>query len=56
MDQKDPVARRHVATDKRQMNGKNQHIKCLSKVLGHKVLPKQLQCALALILQVSEHY
>ncbi len=31
-------------------------IKCLSKVLGHHVPPEQLQCSLALILQVSELY
>ena len=35
-----------------QIKGKT-NIHCLSKVLGHHVLPEQLQCALALILQVS---
>ncbi len=28
------------------------NIKCLTKVLGHHMPPEQLQCALALILQV----
>lgn len=31
-------------------------MKCLSKVLGHRVLPEQLQCSLASILKVSELY
>ena len=38
-----------------QIKGKT-NIHCLSKVLGHHVLPEQLQCTLALILQVSELY
>ncbi len=37
------------------MKGKT-NMKCLSKVLGHRVPPQQLQCALALILQVSDLY
>ncbi len=35
-----------------QIEGKT-NIKCCSKVLGHQVPPEQLQCTLALILQVS---
>ncbi len=44
-----------VYANRWQIKGKT-NTKCLSKVLGHHVLPEQLQYILALILQVSELY